>query len=78
MDLGLRGKKAIVCASSQGLGFACARSLVREGATVFINGRNQERLAEASRKIEKETGSSVTLVVADLNETQGRTNLIEA
>ena len=38
MDLGLRGKKAIVCASSQGLGFACARSLVREGATVFING----------------------------------------
>tara|TARA_Y100000590_G_scaffold138680_1_gene158788 strand:- start:2800 stop:3579 length:780 start_codon:yes stop_codon:yes gene_type:complete len=78
MDLGLRGKKAIVCASSQGLGFACARSLVREGATVFINGRNRERLAEASRKIEKETGSTVTPVVADLNEAQGRTNLIAA
>jgi 3-oxoacyl-[acyl-carrier protein] reductase len=39
MDLGLAGKKAIICASSEGLGKACAMSLSQEGVHVFINGR---------------------------------------
>ena len=39
MDLGLEGRKAIVCASSKGLGLACATALAREGCEVFINGR---------------------------------------
>ena len=44
MDLGLKGKKAIVCASSRGLGKACALSLAREGVDVVINGLHQDRL----------------------------------
>lgn len=78
MDLRIRGKKAIVCASSQGLGFACARSLAREGVSVFINGRDLKRLEKATRTIEEETGSKVIPVVADLNEIGGREKLFEA
>ena len=44
MDLGIQGKKAIVCASSKGLGKACALSLVQEGVNVIINSRNEEDL----------------------------------
>ena len=78
MDLGIRGKKAIVCASSQGLGFACARSLSREGVSVFINGRDIKRLEKATSIIEEETGLQVIPVVADLNETRGRKKLFDA
>ena len=42
MDLGLEGKRAIVCASSRGLGKACAISLAKEGVHVVINGRNED------------------------------------
>ena len=48
MDLGLKGRKAIVCASSQGLGLACAESLAREGAIVYINGREPQKLEQAA------------------------------
>jgi 3-oxoacyl-[acyl-carrier protein] reductase len=41
MDLGIKNKIALVCASSQGLGLACATALAREGASVVINGRNR-------------------------------------
>ena len=42
MDLGLKGRSAIVCASSRGLGKACALSLAREGVAVVINGRDEK------------------------------------
>ena len=45
MDLGLEGRKALVCASSQGLGYACAFALSREGAIVTLNGRDAESAA---------------------------------
>ena len=45
MDLGIAGRRAIVCASSKGLGRACAEALAREGVAVTINGRNGETLA---------------------------------
>ena len=51
MDLGLEGKKAIVCASSRGLGKACAISLAKEGVHVVINGRNEETLTAAEAEI---------------------------
>ena len=44
MDLGIAGRKAIVCASSQGLGEACARALAREGVSLVINGRDLAKL----------------------------------
>jgi 3-oxoacyl-[acyl-carrier protein] reductase len=76
MDLGIRGKTALVCASSRGLGFACATSLAREGCHVVINARTQEALDEAAARIETETGHRPRSVVADLNISQDREKLI--
>jgi 3-oxoacyl-[acyl-carrier protein] reductase len=78
MDLGISGRKALVCASSKGLGLACARSLAREECEVWINGRNTERLAAAAGTIETETGRKVQCVAADLNTEAGRDTLLAA
>jgi 3-oxoacyl-[acyl-carrier protein] reductase len=78
MDLGIGNRKAIVCASSRGLGLACATVLAREGCAVVINGRNQERLARAAQEIETRTGRAVRAVVADINTETGRACLLEA
>jgi len=66
MDLGLKGKIAIVAASSKGLGRATAMTLAREGALVTINGRDAERLDATAREIRDETGADVLQVVSDL------------
>ena len=81
MDLGLKGRKAIICASSQGLGLACATSLAREGCLVVINGRKPEKLAAASAAIRSavgDTGMSVVTVASDINTEAGRDRLIAA
>ena len=49
MDLHIKGRKAIVCASSTGLGRACALALSREGVTVFINARTAQTLEATAR-----------------------------
>src|SRR5438874_1147670 len=66
MDLGIKERSAIVCASSRGLGEACATSLAREGVRVFINGRNQGTLDEAALRIERTTGQRAFTVKADI------------
>ena len=76
MDLGLNGKKAIVCASSRGLGKACAVSLAREGVHVVINGLHQQRLNAARAEIEALDAGGVTAVRADINTEAGRADLI--
>ena len=78
MDLGLNGKKAIVCASSRGLGKACAVSLAREGVDVVINGLQAEHLDTARVEIEALGAGSVTAVLADINTEAGRADLIAA
>jgi 3-oxoacyl-[acyl-carrier protein] reductase len=78
MELGLRGRQAIVCASSQGLGLACATSLAREGVAVFINGRDPERLERARRSILEAAGAQVTAIAADINTDEGRARLLAA
>ena len=78
MDLGLTGKRALVCASSQGLGYACAFALAREGAHVVINGRDEAKLAAARDRIAGETGGTVTAVAADLGDAEARRALIAA
>ena len=74
MDLGIRGKKAIVCASSQGLGRACAEALAREGVSLVVNGRDEATAAA----IAEASGVSVTPIVADLNVQEERERLIDA
>jgi 3-oxoacyl-[acyl-carrier protein] reductase len=78
MDLGLNGKKAIVCASSRGLGKACALSLAREGVNVVINGLDRDRLDAAQAEIETLGAGSVRPVQADINTEDGRAALVAA
>jgi 3-oxoacyl-[acyl-carrier protein] reductase len=78
MDLGIKGRKAIVCASSQGLGKACATSLAREGCDVVINGRHEEKLLTTAKDIASKTGAKVTPVVADISTEAGRSKLLAA
>jgi 3-oxoacyl-[acyl-carrier protein] reductase len=78
MDLGLTGRRAIVCASSRGLGKACAMALAREGVAVVINGRDRDRLEETAREIGAVASVPVTPVVADLCTEDGRRALTAA
>jgi 3-oxoacyl-[acyl-carrier protein] reductase len=78
MDLGIRGRKAIVCASSRGLGKACAMSLAREGCDVTINGLDQARLEAAADEISRATSARVTPIRADITTDEGRAALVAA
>ena len=78
MDLGIRSRRALVCASSQGLGLACATALAREGAQVFLNGRDPERLARAVDSVREVTGATAVPVVADITTEAGRQTLFES
>ncbi len=66
MDLGIAGRHAIVCASSRGLGFACADALAREGVHVTINGRDPDSLARAAAQLTDRHDVAVTSVVGDI------------
>jgi 3-oxoacyl-[acyl-carrier protein] reductase len=68
MDLGLKGRVALVGASSQGLGKACAMELARQGATVVICARHVEQLQAAAREIEGATGAEVLYLQVDLTQ----------
>jgi 3-oxoacyl-[acyl-carrier protein] reductase len=77
MDLGIRGRRALICASSQGLGLACATSLAREGVAVTLNGRSAEKLESATSELRRRLqGSEISYVVADLTTKEGRNTLI--
>lgn len=78
MDLGIRGRKAIICASTQGLGRACAVSLAGEGVTVFINGRDAARARAVAAEIAAESGGEVHGVGADITTEAGRAALVAA
>jgi 3-oxoacyl-[acyl-carrier protein] reductase len=78
MNLNIAGRKAIICASSKGLGFASAMRLAEAGCEVFINGRDAVTLESAAVEIRAKTGAKVTPVVADLNTSEGRVALLKA
>ena len=65
MDLGIQGKHAIICASSRGLGRACAIALAREGVNVTLNGRDPKALAEASDACSS-AGVKVSSIIGDI------------
>lgn len=66
MDLGIAGRRAIVCASSRGLGFACADSLAREGVHLTINGRDAASLTAAADDLAGRHGVQVVTVIGDI------------
>ncbi len=78
MNLGIRGRKAIVCASSRGLGKACAMALAQDGVDLVVNGRNAEVLEATSEEIRKATGARVTAVAADVSTPEGQAALLDA
>jgi 3-oxoacyl-[acyl-carrier protein] reductase len=78
MDLGIRGRTAIVCASSQGLGKACARALAEAGVSLVINGRNRTLLEQTAAEIRKAAGVTVQSVVADVSTAEGQAALLAA
>lgn len=72
MDMGLAGKRALVCAASKGLGRACAMALAREGVAVTITARTAEVLEATAAEIRAATGASVTAVAGDITTEAGR------
>ncbi|MFV0281715.1 MAG: SDR family NAD(P)-dependent oxidoreductase, partial [Rhodoblastus sp.] len=78
MDLGIAGRKAIVCASSKGLGKGCARALAQAGCELVMNGRNAETLEAAAREIAAATGAKITAIACDVGTPEGRAALLAA
>ncbi len=78
MNLGISGKKAIICASSKGLGKGCAMALAREGVKVTICARNEVALIETATQITQASGIQASYVVADVTTSEGRSELIKA
>jgi 3-oxoacyl-[acyl-carrier protein] reductase len=78
MDLGIRGKRALVCASSKGLGLGCARALAAAGVDLVMNARGAEALEAAAVAIREAFGVGVVTVAADVTSEAGRARLLEA
>jgi 3-oxoacyl-[acyl-carrier protein] reductase len=71
-DLGIRGRKALICAASKGLGRACAMSLGRAEVELTITARTKETLEQTADDIRRETGAKVTPVAGDITTEAGR------
>ena len=78
MELGIQGRKAIVCASSRGLGRGCAFHLADAGCEVIVNGRNADVTESTAAEIAKQTGARVVAVVADVSTREGQDALLDA
>jgi 3-oxoacyl-[acyl-carrier protein] reductase len=72
MDLGIRGRKAIVCAASKGLGKGCAMALAEDGVDLVIIARGREALEATAEEIRGRTGVAVTAIAADITTPEGR------
>jgi 3-oxoacyl-[acyl-carrier protein] reductase len=78
MDLGINGKRAVVCASSKGLGLGCARALAAAGVDLVMNARGAETLEQAAERIRTEFGVRVEAVCADIASEDGRAAVLGA
>src|SRR5947209_6018361 len=78
MDLGIKGKNAIVCAASKGLGKGCAMSLAREGVNITMNARTKDALEAAAKEIRDATSVRVTTVAGDITTDAVRAALLQA
>jgi len=77
MELGIAGKRALVCASSKGLGHGCARALAEAGVDLVMNARGAEALEAAAQAIRDDFGVSVATVAADVTTPEGQAELLE-
>lgn len=78
MDMGIKGRKAIVCAASKGLGKGCAMALAQEGVDLVINARTKAELEATAEEIRKKTGVKVTPIAVDVTTDAGRKQVLAA
>lgn len=78
MDLGIKGKTALVCASSKGLGRGCAEALAGAGVNLVLNARGAEALEATAAHIRATWGVTVTAVAADITTDEGRARVLAA
>ncbi|MFN3527076.1 MAG: SDR family oxidoreductase [Paracoccus sp. (in: a-proteobacteria)] len=78
MDLGIRGKRGLVCAASKGLGRGCAEALAEAGVDLVINSRTEADITRTADEIAAKYGVSVTPVAADITSAEGRARVLEA
>ena len=78
MDLGIQGRRALVCASSKGLGKGCAEALAGEGVDLILNARGAESLEATAANIRSTYGGSVVAVAADITTEAGQAAVLEA
>ena len=77
MDLGIRGKKALVCASSKGLGLGCAEALAEAGVDLVMNARGAEDLQASAERIRQAHGVAVETVAADVATEEGQKAVLD-
>ncbi len=78
MDLGIKGKNAIVCAASKGLGKGCAMALAKEGVNVTITARTAETLEQTAAELRKVGSGTITAVAGDITTVEGRAKVLAA
>jgi 3-oxoacyl-[acyl-carrier protein] reductase len=78
MDLGIKGKRALVCAASKGLGYGCARALAEAGVDLVMNARGAEALEAAAAEVRTDFGVEVVTVAADITTEDGRAAVLDA
>lgn len=78
MDFGIRGRKAVVCGASKGLGRGCAAALAAEGVAVYIVARNRPQLESTANEIDNVTGNRPIVVVGDVTTADGRAAVASA
>lgn len=78
MDLGIKGRKAIICASSRGLGRGCASALAEAGCDVVLNGRDEKVLTATAKEFRDGFGVKVTEIAADVSTPEGQKALLAA
>jgi len=78
MDLGIKGRNALVCAASKGLGKGCALALAREGVNLVITARGKEALEATAEEIRKATGAKVVAIAGDITTAEGRAQALTA
>jgi 3-oxoacyl-[acyl-carrier protein] reductase len=78
VDYGIKGRTAIVCASSRGLGRGCALALAEAGCDLVVNGRNAETLSATAMEIRDRFGVKVTEIAADVSSPEGQRALLDA
>ena len=78
MDLGIKGKRALVCASSKGLGYGCAQALAEAGVDLVMNARGADALEAAAQGLRDRCGVAVQTVAVDVTTAQGQQAVLEA